>query len=94
MASSTGITEHYVARQEGGRVYYYKTGQGEPLVFIGGGSGRGFRLITDGFAQHSSAERGPLGEGAGRRSERVSNPQGRGTIGSIPVGWWWGYEAT
>ena len=33
-------------------MYYYKVGQGEPLVFIGGGSGRGFRLITDRFAQH------------------------------------------
>jgi len=52
MASSTEITEHYVARQEGGRVYYYSVGQGEPLVFIGGGSGRSLRLITDRFAQH------------------------------------------
>ena len=52
MASSTEITEHYVARQEGGRVYYYKVGQGEPLVFIGGGSGRSLRLITDRFTQH------------------------------------------
>ena len=52
MASSTAITEHYVARQEGGRVYYYNVGQGEPLVFIAAGSGRGFRPIVDRFAPY------------------------------------------
>ena len=52
MTAVTEITEHYVPRQEGGRVYYYRVGQGEPLVFIPGGNGRGFRLVTDKFAQH------------------------------------------
>ena len=27
------FTEHHVARQEGGRVYCYQAGKGDPLVF-------------------------------------------------------------
>jgi len=52
MGSTTTGTEHYVARQEGGRVYCYQVGRGEPLVFMSKGSGRSFRLVTDMFASH------------------------------------------
>ena len=33
MATATTRTEHYVSRPDG-RVYYYKVGQGEPLVLL------------------------------------------------------------
>lgn len=52
MSTISEITEHYVARQEGGRVYYYKLGRGTPLVFVPGGSGRSFRNVTHNFATH------------------------------------------
>lgn len=51
MVGSANISEHYVSRQEGGRVYYCKVGDGEPLVFIPGGGGRSFRQISTKFAQ-------------------------------------------
>jgi pimeloyl-ACP methyl ester carboxylesterase len=50
--STTQMSEHYVSRQEGGRVYYTKMGQGEPLVLLSAGSGRHFRKIADSFAPH------------------------------------------
>ena len=43
-------TEHYVARREGGRVYCYQVGQGEPLVIIGGA--RSWSQTIDSFAQY------------------------------------------
>ena len=52
MASSLTVTEGYVSRQEGGRMYYTKLGQGEPLVFVPAGSGRTLRRVADEFAKH------------------------------------------
>ena len=52
MANELAFTEHRVARQEGGRVYCYQAGKGDPLVFLGADSGRGFTRIVDKFAQH------------------------------------------
>ena len=47
------MSEHYVARQEGGRVYYTRSGQGdESLLFIGGLGGRSLRNVTDSFEKH------------------------------------------
>lgn len=51
MISAKG-TDHYVARQEGGRVCCYKVGQGRPLVFVPSGSGRSLRESADKLAHH------------------------------------------
>ena len=52
MISTTHMSEHYLSRQEGGRVYYTKVGQGPPLVLLSAGSGRPFRKIAASFAPH------------------------------------------
>ncbi len=46
-------TEHYVSRPDG-RVYYYKAGSGEPLIFLHGtgSSGWSWRNLIDKFAEH------------------------------------------
>ncbi len=46
-------TEHYVSRKDGG-VYYYKVGQGDPLVFIhdAGSGGWNWGKLIDRFAEH------------------------------------------
>lgn len=46
-------TEHYVSRPDG-KVYYFRTGHGEPLVFLhaAGLSGWSFRNVIDKFAEH------------------------------------------
>lgn len=53
MVTPTKGTEHYVSRSDG-RVYYYKTGRGEPLVFLHGtgSSGWSWKNVTDKFSEH------------------------------------------
>ena len=53
MTGSNEGTEHYVSREDGG-VYYYKVGQGEPLIFLHavGLSGWTWRKVIDRFAEH------------------------------------------
>ncbi len=53
MTAPMKSTEHYVSRPDG-QIYYFKTGHGEPLVFLhaAGLSGWSFRKVIDKFAEH------------------------------------------
>lgn len=52
MATLNG-TEHYVSRADG-RIYYYKVGTGDPLIFLhaSGGTGETWNKVIGNIAQH------------------------------------------